>query len=206
MGNQTENQKPILVKIANQLLKDQQELDSLARQLLLGKAEAKDKLEEIKSELKQKVQDLKSTLSSEYQENKEWLVETISKLDELEDRLLDKSKEVFEETKAAILKSVETVQSEFKKNPAATNPSLLFTTYSEKVKLQLEILNQNIQHKKSELSETYTKGINEAREKINAIIDRLNDKKEEADVKLEIFKNELDLVYEHLKRAVQAFK
>lgn len=204
MGNQTENQKSILVKIANQLLKDQQELDSLAKQLSLGKAEAKDKLEEIKSELKQKVQDLKSTLSSEYQENKEWLVETISKLDELEDRLIDKSKEVFEETKSAILKSVETVQSEFKKNPAAINPSLLFTTYSEKVKLQLEILNQNIRHKKSEISETYTKGINEAREKINAIIDRLNDKKEEADVKLEIFKEELDLVYEHLKRAVNS--
>lgn len=115
MGNKTENQKPILVKIANQLLKDQQELDSLVKQLSLGKAEAKDKFEEIKAELKQKVQDLKSTLSSEYQENKKWLVETISKLDELEDRLTDKSKELFEETKSAILKSVEAVQSELKK-------------------------------------------------------------------------------------------
>ena len=72
--------------------------------------------------------------------------------------------------------------------------------------MQLEILNQNTQNEKSEINETYTKGINEAREKINAIIDRLNDKKEEADGKLEIFKEELDLVYEHLKRAVQAFK
>ncbi|MCZ2131211.1 MAG: hypothetical protein LC109_13230 [Bacteroidia bacterium] len=206
MGNQTENQKPILVKIANQLLKDQQELDSLVVQLSLGKVEAKDKFEEIKSELKQKVQELKSTLSSEYQENKEWLKETISKLDELEERLTDKSKELFAENKSAILKAVETVQSELKKNPAATKLSLLFTSYSEKVKLQLEILDQNIQNKKSEISETYTEGINEARGKINTIIDRLNDKKEEADVKLEIFKEELDLVYEHLKRAVQAFK
>ncbi len=48
----TTNQKPILVKIANQLLKNQQELDLLAVQLALGKVEAKTEFEEAKLKLK----------------------------------------------------------------------------------------------------------------------------------------------------------
>ncbi|MFD2962332.1 MULTISPECIES: hypothetical protein [Olivibacter] len=70
MENSKENQRPILVKIANQLLKDQQDLDSLAVQLSLGKAEAKDKFREVKSEFKEKLQDLKNTISAEFEEGK----------------------------------------------------------------------------------------------------------------------------------------
>lgn len=206
MEKSTKNQNPILVKIAEQLLKDQQELDSLAVQLSLGKAEAKDKLKEIKAELKQKVNDLKTTISAGYAENKEWVKDTIQKLDELEDRLTDNAEAFFEENKKNILNAAAEVESEIKKNPAAQKASLLFATYSEKAKLQLELLEQSIQNKKSAVSESFKEGIDEARKKINAIIERLNEKKDEADLRVEIFKEELDLVYTHLKKAIGAFK
>ncbi len=61
-NTETTNQKPILVKIADQLLKDQQELDSLAVQLSLGKAEAKDKFEEVKKQIRKSIQEFKITI------------------------------------------------------------------------------------------------------------------------------------------------
>ncbi len=206
MEKTTENQQPILVKIAEQLMKDQQELDSFAVQLSLGKAEAKDKLKEVKAELKQKVNDLKATISAGYTENKEWVKETIQKLDELDDELTDGAEELFEDNKKNILEAAKAVENEIKKNPSAQKVSLLFATYSEKAKLQIELLEQNIDDKKMAVSESFKEGIDEARRKINAIIERLNEKKEEADVRVDIFKEELDLVYTHLKKAIGAFK
>lgn len=66
------NQKPILVKIADQLLRDQEELDLLAVQISLGKAEVKDKFEEAKKQLKKSVQEFKETLTSEYEQTRDW--------------------------------------------------------------------------------------------------------------------------------------
>lgn len=206
MESSTKNQTPILVKIAEQLLKDQQELDTLAVQLSLGKAEVKDQLKEVKSKLKQKVNDLKTLIFAGYKDNKNWTKDTIGKLEELEDKLTDNAEELFEESKKNILIAVEGVESEIKKNPAAQKLSLLFTTYSEKARLQLELIEQSIQDKKSVVSESFKEGIDEARKKTNSIIEHLNEKKDEADIRVEIFKEELDIVYTHLKKAINAFK
>ncbi len=205
MENSQEDQKPILVKIANQLLKDQQELDSLAVQLSLGKADAKDKFKEVKAEFRGKLQDFKATLSSGYKESKEWANQTSKAIDELEDALEERVEEIFEESKTKIINAAEKLKEQIKNSPASEKLSLLYATSYEKARLQLEVLEQNIQDKRAELTDSYTHHTAEAKKSINAIIDRLNDKKEEADVKIEIFKKEIDLVYQHLKKAVRAF-
>ncbi|SDG19093.1 MULTISPECIES: hypothetical protein [Bacteroidota] len=204
MGNSKENQSPILVKIANQLLKDQQELDSLAVQLSLGKAEAKDKFKEVKTEFREKLQDLKHTLSSEYKDSQDWVKETNVAIDEFEKNLEESAEEVFEESKANILKAAENLKAQIKRNPTSEKLFLLYTTYYEKAQLQLDVLEQNIQNKKAELTDSYKHSIEEAKKSAKAIIDKLNDKKEEADFKTEIFKKEIGQVYEHLKKAVKA--
>lgn len=204
MKNSTENHKPILVKIAEQLMKDQQELDSLAVQLSLGKAEVKGKLEEVKAELKQKIGDLKTIISVNYAENEAWAKDTIRKLDALDAKLTDSAEELFEDSKRNILEAAKEVENEIEKNPAAQKISVLFATYSEKVKLQFELLEQNIQGKKMEINAALKEKIHEAQKKINGIIEHFSEKKEEADLKLEVFKDEIGAVYDHLKKAFRA--
>ncbi|MBX2914753.1 MAG: hypothetical protein KF856_05690 [Cyclobacteriaceae bacterium] len=204
MKNSTKNQRPILVKVAEQLVKDQQELDLLAVQLSLGRAEAKDKVNEVKAELKQKIHDLKTWFATEYEENSEWAKTTILKLDELDSKLRESAGDLFETSKQDILSAVENAENQIRKNPAAQNLSILFSIYSEKVRLQLEILEQNIKGKRSEISENFKEGLFEARKKIDSIIEPLNKKKEETDLKLEAFKDEIGVVYDHLKKAFKA--
>ncbi|WP_113663261.1 hypothetical protein [Pedobacter nanyangensis] len=206
MENSKENQKPVLVKIANQLLKDQQELDSLAVQLSLGKAEAKDKFNEAKLEFKKKLQNLKITLSAEYEDSKEWVKDINATIDEFEKNFEESAEEVFEKSKANILKAAEIVKKKITDNPASVKVSLLFTAYYEKLRLQLDVLEHKAQDKKIELTDTYKDSISEAEKTTQAIINKLNNQKEEAEVRVEIFKEELDLVYQHLKKAVSAFK
>ncbi|QQT46643.1 Uncharacterised protein [Sphingobacterium multivorum] len=205
MENSKENQKPILVKIANQLLKDQQELDSLAVQLSLGKADAKDKLKEVKAEIREKLQELRGVVSSGYKESKEWAEDTNTAIDELEEALEESVEEIFEESKSKIIHAAEKLKEQIKSNPASEKLALLYATFYEKAHLQLELLEHSAHVKKEELTENYKHNIEKARKSANAIIEKLNDKKEEAEVRIEIFKEELDEVYKHLKKAVKAF-
>ena len=62
--------KPLLSRIAEQLVKDQQELDHLAVQLSLGKVEIKDKFEALKQKLKASVHEFKVDLKDVYNDNK----------------------------------------------------------------------------------------------------------------------------------------
>jgi len=204
MENSSKNQRPILVKIAEQLLKDQQELDLLAVQLSLGKAEAKDKVNEAKAELKRKIHDLKVWFATEYEENSEWAKTTNLILDDLDSKLIDSAEDHFETSKRDILSALEKLENQIKKNPAAQKLSILFTVYSEKVRLQFEILEQNIEGKKLEVSENFKEKLDEVRKKIDSIIERFDEKKAEADLKLEVFKDEIGVVYDHLKKAFRA--
>jgi len=205
MENSKGNQKPILVKIANQLLKDQQELDSLAVQVSLGKAEARDKFREVKSELKEKIQDFKKLLSSEYNKTTDWVKNTLEELDRLESTLEESIEEDFEASKVNIIEKIDNVKELLAENPQAEKLLLMFSTYYEKSKLQLEVLEQSAQDKKAELTESYRHNMEEAGKSATALIEKFNDKKEEAEIRVEIFKEEIDLVYQHLKRAVKAF-
>jgi len=64
MKEETTHEKPVLQKIADKLLGVQQELDELVGQFALGKAEGKEKFEEIKKEFRQRVSEFKKLLAA----------------------------------------------------------------------------------------------------------------------------------------------
>lgn len=203
----TTNQKPILVKIAEQLLNDQRELDSLAVQLSLGKAEAKDKFEEAKKQMKKSVQEFKETLSSEYKQSKDWVNSIDIKLSNLEDYLAEtkaETKEIFEKQKKNILKGIDDVKNEIKKNPEVIKFANYYTAASEKIKLQMELFEKKMEAKTTELTKEFKDEMNNAKEKLTSIIAKINEKKDDIDLKLESFSDEIHLSYNHLKKAIQA--
>lgn len=201
------NQKPILVKIADQLLKDQQELDSLAVQLSLGKAEAKDKFEEAKKQIRKSIQEFKIRIDSEYKQSNEWTHSIDVKLMELES-LLNKgvadSKEIFSKQKKDILRAIEGLENEIKKNSEVVKLTNYFMTSFEKAKLQMELFEKEMEGEKIALTELFKNEMKNAKEKINSISEQLENKKEDVKLKAENFDNEIRLAYDHLKKAIRS--
>lgn len=199
------DQKPILVKIADQLLKDQQELDSLAVQLSLGKAEAKDKFEEAKKQIRKSIQEFKIRIDAEYKQSNEWTHSIDVKLMELES-LLNKgiadSKEIFSEQKKAILRAIEGLENEIKKNSEVVKLTNYFMISFEKAKLQMELFEKEMEGGKIALTELFKNEMKSAKEKITSISERLENKKEDVKLKAENFDNEIRLAYDHLKKAI----
>jgi len=200
-------QRPILVKIADQLLKDQQELDLLAVQISLGKAEVKDRFEEAKKQMKKSIREFKEVLSFDKNSNKDWANSIRIKLNELEGQLAKgkvESKKVFDEQKQIILKEIEELRNEIKMNPDAVKLAHYFTAATEKIKLQMDLFEKNMGAKKTGLTEEFKDEMNHAREKINTLLAKANKKKDDMDLKLENFNDEIHLSYEHLKKAFKA--
>ena len=199
--------KPILVKIADQLLKDQQELDLLAAQISAGKAEVKDKFEEAKEQMKKSVEEFRETLSSERKQTMEWANAVRNKLNELEEQLTKgkaESKLMFEKQRKNILAGIETIKNELRKNTGAPKSSNYFIAAAEKIKLQMELFEKKIGAQKSELTKGFKDEMNNAREKINSLIAGIKEKKDDVDVKLGHVNDEIQLSYKHLKKAIRA--
>lgn len=198
------NQKPILVKIAKQLLKDQQELDHLAVQLSLGKVEAKDEFEKTKSKLKSSVHEFKVTLTSNIRQDNTLLNAKLEELEEQLDSGIAKTKEVFLTQKKNILKGIDNTIIEIEKNKEMIKSANFFTSASKKIRLQLEILEKNMGETKTELTSEYNKEMINAQEKINDLVSKIKEKQEDASLKWENFKDEIHISYEHLKKAIQS--
>jgi hypothetical protein len=199
-----ENPKQILVRIADQLKKGQEELDALAVQFSLGKAEVKDKFEEVKKQMRNSILDYKEVLADR-KEN--WVTRVKDKLDDL-DQLLDKGKAEtkvkFEEQKKNITEKLNQLKNEVRQNPEAENLVNHFTAAAEKMKLQLALLEKKIGEEKKELTEEFKEEMGKARTKIDSIIARTKEMKEDVDLKLDHFTDEIQLSYEHLKKAIKA--
>jgi hypothetical protein len=205
--SETTNQKPILVKIADQLVKDQQELDTLAVQLSLGKAEAKDKFEEIKKEMRSSVQEFKASLEAEYSRNKEWASAMKPKLNYLEGQLAEGETEtslIFEEKKKNILKGLNEITDEIEKNPEVKRMTHYYNLASDKLQLQLELVEKTWNQKKLELTNEFHEEMKNAKIKLAEFKTKVNEKKDEVDFKLEHFKDEMQSSYGHLKKAFKS--
>jgi hypothetical protein len=143
--------KPVLQKIADKLIAAQQELDELVVQFALGKAEGKEKFEEIKKEFRQRVAEFKQLLDAPAAGL--LTPETRRKIEELELQLAlgkAESKELFEEQKKKILKTLSHVEAEIK---TWINSGRLPDDFShdiEKFKLKLEIIRLKFDLKKFE--------------------------------------------------------
>lgn len=199
-----ENQKPILVKIADQLLKDQQELDFLVVQLSLGKVEVIEEFEKAKSRMKNSLHEFKVELNSKINQEYVFLDNSLTDLENELDEGEAKTKELFLKQKKNILKKLETIKIEIENNPNILKIADFFTSASIKTKLQLEILEKNFDKKKTELTAEYNQEMITAHEKINSIISKIKEKQEDASLKWENFKDEIHISYEHLKKAIEA--
>ncbi len=201
------DKKPILARIAERLLKDQEELDALAVQLSLGKAEARDQFDEVKKKLKLSVHDFKVELLKEYNQGKTTAGNLKQKLENLEQQLSEKridTRELFNEQKQNLMKALEEVKHEIQNDPDLLKMAGFFTSATEKAKLQFEILDKKWDSAREELKGDFKDEMKTARFKINDIIQNAKDKKEELGEKLDDFNAEIHEAYTHLKKAVKS--
>jgi hypothetical protein len=206
MKENSKNKKPILVRIAEQLVKDQEELDALAVQVSLGKLEAKDKIAEVKKELNSKVHELKLAFKKDAKVSEEKAKLILDKFDKLDQELASDAQDFFKTTKSAVLDVIADIDHDLKNNESAKETQLLFEAYINKAKTQFELLEKHVEGKAQELESVYTEEKEKAKAKANETLEKVKDQKDEAEVRFELFKEEMDLVYKHFKKAVDTLK
>lgn len=188
-------------QVREKLVLIQQELDELALQLSLGKAEARDKFEELKVEFRNKVTALKLQL---HQSGETIRPEVIRTLEEFELQLAlgkAETKDRFHEQKIKILQSLNTLEQagmEWMK----TFDSKFFTHETEKFKLKLEILRLRFDLKAFEMKDAYRGTMPALRRELERIHHRLQQRINSGSSRYDDFTDELSLAYKHLKKAV----
>lgn len=204
-GNQA-TEKPVLTRFADRLLEAQQELDELAVQFALGKAEARDKFEEINKSFKSQINSFKDKLSQG--EVRQFAQQLKSRIDDLELQLaLGKieTKELFEEQRKKILKSLTAFEDELNRMlPAIVDVDALYHEI-EKFKLKLEIIRLKFVLKKFSIKDSFREQMKEAKHKVTKLTDQVNAKLEAGNNKLSDFKDEIHLAYKHLRKAIESF-
>ncbi len=198
-------EKPMLEKIAGKLTKAQQELDELAVQFSLGKAEAKDKFEEIKKEFRTQVAKLKHTLTATM--FKEMVSVSKAKFEELELQLaLGKADtaEVFGEQSKKILQSLQALENEIKRKFKQSNEVNSFSQEIESFKLKVEILRLKFVLKKFEVRDAFKEKMNDASRVIDNFKISAKEKLGSGKEKYDDFEDEVQLAYKHLRKALES--
>lgn len=197
--------KSLLEKIAAKLMRAQQELDELAIQLALGKVEAKEKFEEVKKEFRAHVQEVKNKLTSKLL--KEMVTATTQKLEELEVQLaLGKadSAEIFEAQTKKILRAIQSLEKEIKDKLPQTDELNSFGYEMEKFKLKIEILRLKFILKRFEVKDEFKDRMQQARKRIDHLKESAMVKLNEGKDKAEDFKDEVQVIYKHLRKALES--
>jgi hypothetical protein len=197
-----ETRKPLLQKLGESLLQAQQEIDDLAVQLSLGKAEAKGKFEEVKIEFIKKVNELKHLVKSSF--DKSMPVALKLKLEELELQLKvgkADTKEAFDLQRAALVEATIALENEIRKVLEKIETSDYFHHEAEKFLLKLEILRLKFGIKKFEIKDTFRTRMAKAKKSIHSFADKatkIGTRKNHTG-----FKDEMVEAYKHLKSAVK---
>lgn len=198
-------EKNILQKVTEKLLSAQQEIDELALQLALGKAEATEKFEEIKKEFKLKINELKNLLANP---SENYLSpEVKAKIEELELQLaLGKadSKVLFEEQKKKIMKALANLEENIQKNWRMIKAPDFFLHEVEQFKLKMEILRLRFRLKKFDVRDDYRNQMQTVRREIRKMASKTKDRLSARQEKYDDFKYEISLAYKHIKNAVES--
>jgi hypothetical protein len=186
--------------------KAQQEIEELSLQLSLGKAEAKDKFEEIKKEFSNMLNHWKTTdFYKNLATGKQELQTIFEELQVQLDLGKAEAKEAFEEQKKKIFESINKLEAEAKNNPAYARYSMEIKEEIEKFRLKVEILALKFKLKKFEINDAFKREMKEANENISSLRIKADEKLNKAKVKLNDFSDEVEIAYKHLKKAVQSF-
>lgn len=170
-------EKTVLLNLADRLVEAQRELDELTLQLALGKAEAKEKFEEIKKQFSVRLNNLRRVLASQKVENLSKQI--TAKLDELE-KVLNAGKvedrEMFVAQKKLIMKSLIAFENEVKKRLPENLDAQHFTHEIENFKLKMEILRLKFVLKRFAIKDDIKSNIDEVRRKVTKMIEKAREK------------------------------
>jgi hypothetical protein len=201
---ETKNPKPIRIRLAEKLIKDQQELEHLAVQASLGKLEMEDAVKAAKADLKNSIHELKIEIKEELKEKEEALIKDLEKIEGQLDEDVAYTKESFLVQKKNIVNAINDAKKSIKNSPQLHRTDELFNAISQKSKLQLALLEKNVSDKKVELTKEYQKSMQAATEKFETFTSKIKEEKEETSKKVDKFKKEVAQSYKHLKKAFQS--
>lgn len=170
------SEKRFLVSVAENLLTAQQEIDDLMLQLALGKAEAKDKFEELKKDFKASMASLKLQVISFTDaglNNK--TQDAIEQLENALEKPVANSLIEFEAQRTKLLALVEIIQNEVEEWLTSKQLSHEFINEFEKFKLKLEILNLKFALKRFEVKESVQDFFKDSAKALRRIVDSAED-------------------------------
>jgi hypothetical protein len=197
-------ERGILLEAKEKLQIARQELDELTVQLALGKAEARDKFDEIKRDFLKRIHELNQALGVDGNTN-----EVNRKISALEKHLRvdeanakgtwdNRFKNIFaslEEVKSAVANRIKTVQS-----------NTDFEHEVEMFKLKLEILRLKFGLKKFEAKEGFHAGMEAARKAIESVAGKVGVGIKGGHRKLSDFHDEAQIAYKHFRKALHALR
>jgi len=205
MKTEEATEKNVLQKISDKLISAQQEIDELALQLALGKAEAKDKFEEIKNDFRVKVGELKSLLANPTENILN--PEIKARIEELEVQLTNgkaESKDLFEKQMKRILKALANLEEYTKLTWHRINTPDFFIHEAEQFKLKMEILRLRFRLRKFDIRDDYRDKMQTVRREIRKMVSKTRDSINARQGHYDDFKYEISLAYLHIKRAVES--
>ena len=195
--------KPLFSKMADVLLKTQEEVDDLAVQFALGKAEAADAFEEIKQTAKSKFQDLRNSLILSVGEKRVHALRT--HLDDLEVQFaLGKadSLDFYEEQRKNITKALHDVETELKVSEEFAQVKNFYVAEIEKLKLKMDVLKKQFDAKNINAGGLFKEKMQEARQAIDALLLKAENRWDGAKEKYEDFTDEVREASKHVKKAI----
>jgi hypothetical protein len=194
----------ILARIAENLLRAQQELDELIVQLALGKAEAADKFEEVKKEFASQVADFKKDAKKIY--GQELSEETKKKIEQLEWQLAKgkaTSKEIFEEQRKKILEAIREIEQDLREWIKRSDVPHYFDHEIEKFKLKAEILWLKFGLKKFEIKEDVRNKILEAKKEVAEVAENVKESIDYGVEKMDEWKSAVAKAYHKFRDAIK---
>ncbi len=191
-------------KIVNTLIsgikKAQVDLEEFQLQLALGKAEAKDKYEDVKKKFNKMVHETKLKVN-ELKGEKD---ELQSRLEELQLQLaLGKADTIdaFNEQKKKITRALNNLEKELENNPFTAEVHTKLQHEIERFKIKLEILRLHFELKKSDIKEEFEAKKAEFLKQVEKMKTKISDNKSMVSNKAENFSTEIKNAYKHLKKA-----
>jgi len=185
----------IASKITSGLKRAQTEIEEMALQFALGKADATDKFEEIKTEFNARVNEWKQSNSG-----------FMAALEEFQLQLAlgrANAKDAFIEQRKRILAALEHLEKEMRKDTKMNQFINEFRTEAEKMKLKLEILKLKFELKTIEVKEGYKEEMKDAQVEIDKLLFKIEQKWDKAKSKYSDFSDEIDIAFKHIKKAVR---
>ena len=173
-------------------------LEEFQVQTALGKADAKDKYEEVKKKFNLFIHDSEFKIKGV----KEKIEELNAKFDELRVQLAlgkAETKEIFKKQKKQLLLILHDIEVKIKTNEYLSRMYALTLIEIEQFKIQLEILEQKFSKDKKDAKSSFEKG----KYDFNSFIDKFKGKyaKKKEETKLEHFQNEISEAFDHFKKA-----